>query len=178
MKFIKYLNLALIIGVVVLFSLTLTGCSSANQSLPPKSGSDLSLEEQRKADLYITVMKAAYHEENGGHDFLAVKLNTLTGLSEAGQQQVLLGLQELSPQVYDLEQVKQDEDKFKLDDNGDLQGSINGTVLWVEVESYKGNSAIISGVSWFGNLGAVFPQYEATYRNGEWQLKLISMAVS
>lgn len=68
--------------------------------------------------------------------------------------------------------------KFELDDQGRLVRSIDGTFLWIEPEEYNGNKATITGVSWFGNLGAVFPKYEATYKNGKWELELISMAIS
>ena len=59
-----------------------------------------------------------------------------------------------------------------------MRSTIDGALLWLEVEEYSENKAIITGVSWFGNLGAVFPKYEANFKNGSWQLKLISMAVS
>lgn len=176
MRFIKYLNLALIIGVLVLFSMSLEGCT--DRPAPVEPGAQTSSEEQKKVDLYVQVMRSAYQEENGGDGFLAVKLDTLSGLSEAGKQQVLSELKAISPQVYDFDTVKMDQAKFKLDEQGNHQASINGTVLWVNVEEYNNRKAIITGVSWFGNLGAVFPKYEATYRDGEWQLKLISMGIS
>lgn len=84
----------------------------------------------------------------------------------------------LSPNVYSLEDVTNDNTKFELDDKGRKRRTIDGALLWVEVEEYSGSKATITGVSWFGNLGAVFPKYEATYTNGLWQLKLIRMAVS
>ena len=51
-------------------------------------------------------------------------------------------------------------------------------VIYVEVEEYDENKSTITGVSWFGNLGAVFPTYEATFVDGQWQLELVSMAIS
>jgi hypothetical protein len=134
--------------------------------------------EQRRIDLYVTVMKAAFNEENGGKQFIAVKLDTLTELSDKAKDEVLKELVVLSQNVYDFEKIKNDGTKFELDNNGNLARSINGTLLSIKLEKYSKSKATITGVSWFGNLGAVFPTYEATYKNGKWELKLIRMAIS
>lgn len=139
---------------------------------------EISSEERQRMDLYISVMKAAFNEENGGSEFIAVKLDTLIGLGEKAKEEVLKELISLSPNVYDFEKVKNDNTKFELDSNGNLARSINGALLYVELEKYSERKATITGVSWFGNLGAVFPTYEATYKNGIWELKLINMAIS
>ena len=138
----------------------------------------ISAVERQRLDLYVTVMKAAFHEENVGNAFVAVKLDTLGGLSDTAKEQVLKELAVLSPQVYSYEDVKSDNTKFEPDDRGGKKRAIDGALLWVDVEKYSDRKAIITGVSWFGNLGAVFPKYEAKYENGGWQLKLIRMAVS
>ncbi|MGE5449769.1 MAG: hypothetical protein ACM3PA_00110 [Methanomassiliicoccales archaeon] len=177
MRFIKYLNLLLIIGVVVLLSLSLEGCTN-DQPTPNQPKSQFSQEEEKRMALYTTVMRAAFQQENGGNRFIAVKLDSLEGISSEAKAKVLEQLQDLSPQVYDYELVKQDPAKFKLEEGGQLQAAKDGTVLSVKLDSYSDNRAIIDGVSWFGNLGAVFPSYEATYKNGQWHLKLISMAIS
>jgi hypothetical protein len=65
-----------------------------------------------------------------------------------------------------------------LDSSNDLARSINGTLLSIYLEQYSNSKATITGVSWLGNLGAVLPKYEATYKNGIWELKLIGMAIS
>lgn len=142
------------------------------------SANPISSEEQKRVVLYLTAMKAAFEEENGGNKFIAVKLETLDGLSNKGKQMVLDGLKTLSPHVYSFEKVKDDADKFLLDDKGRLLGTKGGTLLYVDVQEYKGNKAVIEAVSWFGNSGAVMPKYEARYINGMWQLKLIRMAVA
>ena len=139
---------------------------------------DISPEEKQRIDLYVMALKAAFQAENGGDGFIAVKLDTLERLSEQGKEEVLKALTSLSPNVYSFENVKNDNTKFKLDDEGRLMSSIDGTLLYVKVKEYNENKAIIIGVSWFGNLGAVFPKYEATFKNGKWELKLISMAIS
>lgn len=135
-------------------------------------------EERQRIDLYVQVMKAAFLEENGGDNFIAVDLITLEGLSIAAKKEVLNHLTSISPNVYDMEEVKDDATKFVKDDSGRLIQSINGTQLWIEIEEYSEEKAIITGISWFGNLGAVFPKYEAIYKDGKWELKLISMAIS
>jgi ABC-type glycerol-3-phosphate transport system substrate-binding protein len=137
-----------------------------------------SASERQKMDLYITVMTAAFEEENGGSGFIAVHLDSLEGLSDAAKTQVLKELTVLSPQVYNFEDVKDDTTKFEFYDAEHHSQTLDGTVLWVKVEEYSATRAVITGVSWFGALGAVFPKYEAIYENGSWQLKLISMAVS
>lgn len=139
---------------------------------------DISEAERQRMDLYISVMKAAFKEENGGSEFIAVKLDTLEGLGEKAKADVLKELASLSPNVYDFEKIRNDSTRFKLDSNNNLARSINGTLLYIELEQYSERKSTITGVSWFGNLGAVFPSYEATYKNGIWKLKLISMAIS
>ncbi len=137
----------------------------------------ISDKERRRIDLYVAVMKAAFQEENGGNSFVAVKLDTLEGLNDEAKSELLKELQSLSPNVYSFEDVKNDSAKFELDE-GRLTKSLDGALLWIELKEYTESKAIITGVSWFGNLGAVFPEYEAIFKNGIWKLKLISMAVS
>ena len=148
------------------------GCSSQENTPNDKN------EERQRMDLYISVMKGAFQEENGGNGFVAVKLDTLKGLSNQAKEEVLKELTILSPNIYSFEDTRNDKRKFELDADGRLNRSIDGTLLWVEVEEYSASKAVITGVSWFGSLGAVFPKYEATFENGTWKLKLISMAVS
>lgn len=134
--------------------------------------------ERQRMDLYIAVMTAAFEEENGGSGFIAVHLDTLEGLSDSAKAEVLKELTVLSPQVYSFKDVKDDTTKFEFYDTEHHSHTLDGTVLWVKVEEYSATRALITGVSWFGVLGAVFPTYEAIYENGSWQLKLISMAIS
>lgn len=135
-------------------------------------------EERQRIDLYVSVMKAAYNVENGGSKFIAVRLDTLEGLSDNGKDEVLKELSSLSENVYDFEEVKNDSTKFELDKNGNLVRSIDGSLLSIYLKEYSKDKAVITGISWFGNLGAVFPEYEASYENGSWTLKLIGMAIS
>ena len=86
-------------------------------------------------------------------------------------------LKSLSPNIYNYEDIKTDETKFEFDD-GHLACTIDGTLLWIDVEDYNINSAKITGVSWFGNLGAVFIEYKSTFRFGKWHLKMIGYAIS
>ncbi len=139
---------------------------------------EINNEERQKIDLYTEVMKAAFLEENGGDLFISVKSETLEGLSNNAKKLALEELKELSPNVYNFDDIKNDNTKFELDTDGGLIRAIDGTLLWIELEEYNENKAKITGVSWFGNLGAVFPTYEAIYKNGAWELKLVSMAVS
>lgn len=143
-----------------------------------ESKPEISAEERQRVDLYRAVMKGAFNMENGGNKFVAVKLDTLDGLSDQAKAELLKELTSISPNVYSFEKVKNDKTKFQLDDGGRLERSIEGSLLWVEIEKYSKSKAVITGVSWFGNLGAVFPKYEATYKNGAWEIKQISMAIS
>lgn len=180
---------------VLLLGLSMIGCTAMQQiglgteisqetkTIEKEKGYDSKtkeaiIEEKKRVELYTAVMQVAFREENGGDRFIAVKLDALEDLSNQAKEELMKKLTNLSPNVYKFEDIKNDNSKFKLDDKGRLVQSLNGTLLWVEVEDYNKNKAIITGVSWFGNLGAVFPKYEATFENGQWKLKKISMAIS
>ncbi len=178
MKRILYLMLM----AAVIFSLA-AGCTP--QAEEPGGGDEIavpgqqiSAEERRRMELYIAVMEGAFREENGGDGFVAVKLDTLEGLSNEAKLEVLKELGHLSSKVYCEEDVMNDDTKFQFDDEGRTVRTLDGSLLWVNVHKYNASRAEITGVSWFGNLGAVFPRYEALYRNGKWHLTLINMAVS
>ena len=176
----KRIVLMLIFVMLASFSVGCTPQISVPDNKPEAkpTAQNISPEERQRIDLYVLVMKAAYNEENGGSEFIAVKLDTLVGLGEKAKTEVLKELISLSPNVYDFEKVKNDSAKFELDSNSNLARSINGALLYIELGKYSERKATITGVSWFGNLGAVFPTYEATYKNGIWELKLINMAIS
>lgn len=172
-----------LILISVMLASSFIGCTPQisvpeDKTEPKPITQDISVTERQRIDLYVSVMKAAFNEENGGSEFIAVKLDTLDGLGEKAKAEVLKELTNLSPNVYDFEKVKNDNSKFEPDSNGNLARSINGTLLYIDLEQYSRSKATITGISWFGNLGAVFPSYEATYKNGIWELKLISMAIS
>lgn len=178
---VKKTIFVLLVSAAIVF--LLIGCDSQGNTPNDKVQAEeiqqeISAEERRRMDLYVAVLKAAFQEENGGKAFVAVKLDTLEGLSDEEKVEVLKELSDLSPNVYNFKDVKNDNTKFELDDDGRLVRTIDGALLWIEVEEYSESKSTITGVSWFGNLGAVFPKYEAIFKNGKWQLELISMAVS
>ncbi len=107
-------------------------------------------------------MSAAFQIENGGNGFIAVQKDTLDGLIEEKAK----------------EDVKDDKSLFEFDDNGMMSRTLNGTMLSIKVAQFKNNKAVVESTSWFGNLGAVFPKYKAVYKNGQWELEVISMAIS
>lgn len=136
-------------------------------------------EESKRISLCISAIKAAFHIENGGDGFIAVKGETLKGfINDKSKQDVLEGLKDLSEKSYWYEDVKEDKTLFRINKDGSRMATINGTVLSVQVKEYKENEAVIAATSWFGNLGAVFPEYKALYKDGVWKLKLIKMAIS
>lgn len=102
--------------------------------------------EQQRIDLYVEVMKSVFQEENGGDEFIAIKLDTLEGLNSEGKDMVLESFKDLSPNIYDFEDIKDDESKFKFDGENHL-GTINGSLLWIELEEYTDRSAKIRGTS-------------------------------
>lgn len=167
--------------VVLIIVIIASGCNAQkNNDLekevnPPQS---ITKEEMKKIDLYVTVMRAAFEEENGGNSFIAVKMDILEGLSDKGKQEILNELRDISENVYPFRDIKNDNTKFEHDESGNLIRSLNGTLLSVRMEELSNNEAIIEATSWFGNLGAVFPKYKAIYKNGKWNLKLLSMAIS
>jgi uncharacterized protein YxeA len=135
-------------------------------------------EAAKRVNLYVAVMKAAFQVENGGNGFIAVKEETLEGLKdEKSKQDVLEALKSLSENVYLYEGVKDDKSLFEFDKNGRETRTLNGTLLSIKVEEFNNDEAVIEATSWFGNLGAVFPKYKAIYKNGQWQLEVISMAI-
>lgn len=135
-------------------------------------------EEEKRIQLYIKAMEGAYNEENGGNGFIAIRTDTLEGLSQEGIEEVLTYFKSISDNVYPFSEVENDETKFEKDDRGNLVTTINGSLLFIDLDSYSEKKAVITGVSWFGNLGAIFPKYEAKFKNNQWQLELISMAIS
>ncbi|HPU02022.1 MAG TPA: hypothetical protein PK568_09050 [Bacillota bacterium] len=135
-------------------------------------------EERKRMDLYLAAMKGAFREENGGRGFIAVKMDTLVGLSEEAKLALLDELKVLSPNVYREEDIINDPTKIRYDEEGRFVGTINGSLLWVHLHEYDGDSAEITGGCTFGNLGAVLPRYEAVYKHGKWQLKIISMGMA
>lgn len=165
----------------VLFLVT-TGCSTeSDKNIQPDKKSPVvekeRSEEADKIDLYVKVMNAAFKKENGGNSFIAVKLDTLEGLTDESKETVLQKLTSLSANIYDYEEVKNDPDKFEFEGEN-LIGAINGTVLSIDLEQYDKNKATITGASWFGNVGAVYIEYEAVLKNGNWNLHEVSTAIS
>ena len=124
-------------------------------------------------------MKAAFNMENGGNGFIAVKEETLEGLKEEkSKQDVLDGLKSLSENVYWYESLKDNKSLFHFNKDGREVGTLNGTLLSIKVDEFKDNEAVIQATCWFGNLGAVFPKYKAVYKNRQWKLEIMSMAIS
>ncbi|NLI93962.1 MAG: hypothetical protein GX434_17725 [Peptococcaceae bacterium] len=110
----KKLLLTLLMALAVVS--LLSGCNSpVNQSDNPEQ--KISAEEKKRMELYIAVMKDAFQKENGGNAFIAVKLETLEGLNDEAKSGVLKGLNELSPHVYNFDDVKNDNTKFKVNKN-------------------------------------------------------------
>lgn len=90
--------------------------------------------EMRRAELYVEVLKAAFQEENGCNSFIAVKLDTLEGLSEQSKKQASTELSSLSSNVYDYEDVKNDETKFEFDKDGMAIRTRDGALLWINLD--------------------------------------------
>lgn len=124
-------------------------------------------------------MKAAFQTENGGNSFIAVNEEGLEGLKdEKSRQNVLDGLKSLSQKQYWYEGVKDDKSLFEFDKNGRMIRTLNGTLLSMKVDEYKNDEAVVEAASWFGNTGAVYIKYNASYKDGQWQLKAVGMAIS
>ena len=182
----KKMTVQMLAIFILMSSVLLGACTPTAVSLPMDEAEaidhGLSKEEQQRVDLYVLVMREAYLVENGGDGFIAINLESLVDLSDAARQVVLDSFSDLSEQVFDYIEIKEDENYFKLGTEGSFAGkpmsTIDGAVLSIFLEEYKENQAIITGESWFGVLGAVFPEYEAAYKNGAWELKLIAMGIS
>ncbi|NLM08803.1 MAG: WG repeat-containing protein [Clostridiales Family XIII bacterium] len=148
--------------------------------VPDKAGYSpnyISPSEQLMADLYLAAMKEAYKLGNGGNGFIAVDTDTLYGLGPAGKLKIMNELKSLSPNVYEYSTIKNDKTKFQFKD-GIIVRTINGTVLSATINSYTGETATISAASWFGILGAVIPEMEASLENGVWMLRVKRVAMA
>lgn len=70
----------------------------------------------------------------------------------------------------------------ELKENGffnEEQVSINGILIYLEsVEKLTEDSAIITVGKYRSGLGAVFPKYKLTYKNGIWNIKVLQTAIS
>lgn len=169
------------IAVAIYASHTTTNISICKETANPiqNDNNQYTEEEVKRVKLYVAVMSAAFQIENGGNGFIAVQKDTLDGLiEEKAKEDVLEGLKSLSKNVYWYEDVKDDKSLFEFDDNGMMARTLNGTMLSIKVEQFKNNKAVVEATSWFGNLGAVFPKYKAVYKNGQWELEVVSMAIS
>lgn len=160
----------------------LGGCNPVKENVRNEgnnaSEQKISAEERKRMDLYLAVLESAFREENGGDGFIAVKSDTLAGLGDEAKSEVLNKLKSLSATVYAFDPRNIDPGHFEVDADGRLIRTLDGSLVWVEIKEYAGDKAKITGVSWFGNTGAVFPSYEAVFTGGKWQLNLISMAIS
>jgi len=135
--------------------------------------------EAKRVKLYIAAMKEAFKMGNGGNGFIAVKEETLKDLKDKRlREEVLEGLKSLSPNVYWYEDVKNSKALFEFDEKGEMMGTLNGTLLSVKAVELKDDKATIEAISGFGNLGAVLLKYKAVYKNYQWELKVISKAIS
>ncbi|WP_346880313.1 hypothetical protein [Clostridium sp. UBA3061] len=152
------------IAVAIYVSHTKTNISIYKETTNPiqNDNNQYTEEEVKRVKLYVAVMSAAFQIENGGNGFIAVQKDTLDGLIEEKAK----------------EDVKDDKSLFEFDDNGMMSRTLNGTMLSIKVAQFKNNKAVVESTSWFGNLGAVFPKYKAVYKNGQWELEVISMAIS
>lgn len=135
--------------------------------------------ESKRVKLYIAAMKETFKMGNGGNGFIAVEEETLEGLEDKkSKEEVLEGLKSLSPNVYWYEEVKNNKALFEFDEKGGMMGTLNGTLLSVKVVELKDDKATIEAISGFGNLGAVLLKYKAVYKNDQWELKVVSKAIS
>lgn len=136
-------------------------------------------EETKRVKLYIAAMKETFKMGNGGNGFIAVEEETLEGLKDKkSKEEVLKGLKSLSPNVYWYEEIKNSKALFVFDEKGEMMGTLNGTLLSVKAVELKDDKATIEAISGFGNLGAVLLKYKVVYKNDQWELKVISKAIS
>ncbi|MGC7845811.1 hypothetical protein ACP3TJ_01895 [Desulforudis sp. 1088] len=137
------------------------------------------LYQERRLDLCLTAIKAAYEELEHPIKFVAVDAYALDGLCEVyPKERVLQRVSTLFPvPVYDFEDVKHDHSKFDCV-NGEMVGAKNGAVLSVEVLEYDGERAAIEVFFGFANLNGRGRQYEARLVGEQWRLTPGPMIVS
>lgn len=145
-----------------------------NWTFCPYDGTPLKKEskDKRRISLYAEALEKAFKSATGGSGFLAVELSSLEGLSEEDKREVLneLKMRLMSPNVYSLADVKNDEEKFQLDEQGRIRGVKNGVVLFLAVGYFKEESAQLKVACWLSPEKIMVVSYEAKFADGRWQL--------
>ncbi|MBC7330615.1 hypothetical protein H5T88_09700 [bacterium] len=144
-----------------------------NWTFCPYDGTPLKKEaEKRRASLYAEVLKRIYKEAKAGNKFIAVDLTSLDGLSDEGKQAVLNQLKKETqcPNVFSFAEVKDDGEKFLIDEKGRIVGTKNGALLFLVVQEYKEDRAKLKAVCWLSPNEIFFASYEAKFFDGSWHL--------
>lgn len=144
-----------------------------NWTFCPYDGTSLKkAKDEKKISLYSEALAKAFMLATGGNGFLAVDLDSLEGLKDEEKQEVIVELKQriLSPYVYTLNEVKNDREKFLLDEQGRITGTKNGVVLSLRVNHYREDSAQLKVACWLSPQKIMVISYEGKYLDGKWQL--------
>lgn len=128
--------------------------------------------DEKKVSLYAEALVRAFKQSTGGTGFLAVDLDSLEGLSVEEKEELFKELKQktMSPNVYNLAEIKNDREKFLLDEQGRITSTINGVVLLLNVNHYTEDSARIKVACWRSPQNIIVITYEGKYLDGKWQL--------
>lgn len=125
-----------------------------------------------RARLILRVLRENM-DNRRSNDFLAVDFSDIS-LYREEKRQILEGLRNMAPDVYDYALVKNDKDKFIFGENGETIAVQYGLILDVQIEEYSENEAFLSGSAFSSISADCLSSYKATNVQGEWQLKLLS----
>lgn len=143
--------------------------------------------------LYIKIFDDIIERDsglNGDMDFISIDFNSIIGSEIDTEQKEIREILFLTEEEKDylIEYMKKYNDNIKTNTYTELKeegrfneeiGLLDGILIYAnEVKKIDDNKYEISLVKYRGVLGAIFPTYELTYENDEWNLKVIREAVS
>lgn len=112
---------------------------------------------------------------NNEAKYISLDIDSFTVLNENEKETLLRYCKKYHSDIkdYSMQELKEnglyDEKNMKID----------GILIYIEkVEKITKNSAIMTVGKYRSGLGAIFPKYKLTYKNGNWNIEVLSMAIS
>lgn len=132
--------------------------------------------------LYITLIDDVIENHdvalNHNMEYVAIDINGFTNLNEKEKQDVINHLYKYSENVYvgNYEYLKE---QGLAQENADNFPALKGILIGSSnTEKINDDKYVVNISKYRTGLGAIFPEYEATYKEGKWSFEIISMAIS
>lgn len=97
------------------------------------------------------------------------------GLSESEKDTLLRYCKKYNSDIKDYSMKELQENGLYDEENVEIDGIL---ICLESVEKITENSAIMTFGKYRSGLGAVFPKYKLTYKNGNWDIEILQMAIS